>query len=383
MKRKVRFFIGYILLFFSFMLSFIRMKKTNLSLENVKTRLNKLNPNGKILCHNKNEFIESFDKVDVCIVIPFYNTREDLLNKCILSLIRQKTKYTYKVVCVDDGSPGNTLNLLLKLEKKYPDKLFVLSHKNGGVSSARNFGLKYCNCDYIGFLDHDDYVSETYLDDLMNAIKKTDCSIVKCNYGNVSNGKISVGSKLKNDIININDYNSFFKITGMVFAGLYKREIFSDIIFPTGMWYEDMITRFLIYRKVKNIVTIDAVDYFKCNHENNTSKSVWNSKSYKSIDQIYLTDYLFKDCKAKKTDDLLLEKIVLNELGSMLMVRTKSLPNDVRKLIFCYSKEIILKFKYSIRSFNFIERIILRSYLNNNVYAWKIASLCEYCVSYR
>ena len=70
---------------------------------------------------------------------------------------------------VDDGSTDDTYNQLLELQKNNPVLKIVVKHQeNGGVSVARNTGLKIATGKYISFFDCDDYISKNYLDILKN-----------------------------------------------------------------------------------------------------------------------------------------------------------------------------------------------------------------------
>ncbi|MBQ9165892.1 MAG: glycosyltransferase, partial [Oscillospiraceae bacterium] len=89
----------------------------------------------------------------VSVIIPVYNV-ENYLPKCLDSVLQQ-TLQEIEIVCVSDGSPDGSLEILMDYAKRYPN-LKVLTQENGGLSVARNNGLKYANGEYIHFLDSDD-----------------------------------------------------------------------------------------------------------------------------------------------------------------------------------------------------------------------------------
>lgn len=94
-------------------------------------------------------------KPKVSIIIPVYNV-EKYLAGCLESVINQTLK-EIEIVCVDDGSPDNSIDILLEYASKYSN-IKIIQQKNGGLSSARNTGIKCATGEYLHFLDSDDTV---------------------------------------------------------------------------------------------------------------------------------------------------------------------------------------------------------------------------------
>ena len=95
--------------------------------------------------------------VKISVIIPVYNV-EKYLKECLDSVINQTLK-DIEIICVNDGSTDNSLNILENYAKK-DNRIIVISQKNKGLSGARNTGLKYCSGEYVSFIDSDDYVSK-------------------------------------------------------------------------------------------------------------------------------------------------------------------------------------------------------------------------------
>ena len=104
----------------------------------------------------------------ISIIVPVYNS-EKFLNKCIESLINQTYK-KIELIFVNDGSTDNSLSIL----KQYSDRdnrIKVFCKKNGGVSSARNFGLSVINDNgYVMFVDSDDNIDKNYIKKFVSKI---------------------------------------------------------------------------------------------------------------------------------------------------------------------------------------------------------------------
>ena len=115
----------------------------------------------------------------ISIIIPCYNT-EKFLEDCVKSIDAQTYK-NFEAIFVDDGSTDGTLSLLKTLcngKENYK----VFSKENGGVSSARNFGIAHANGEFIQFLDADDMLAPNYLETMINSIGKNDICICKFNF---------------------------------------------------------------------------------------------------------------------------------------------------------------------------------------------------------
>ena len=105
----------------------------------------------------------------VSIIIPAYNAASTL-EKCYQSILAQ-TYSNFEVITVNDGSKDNTLEIMQKYSAQ--DKRFVSVDKpNGGVSSARNEGLKYATGTYLQFVDADDTLDSQMLEKMVNMIRK-------------------------------------------------------------------------------------------------------------------------------------------------------------------------------------------------------------------
>lgn len=120
----------------------------------------------------------------ISVVVPVYNA-ELYLGRCIESILDQ-TYQNFELILVDDGSTDNSPAISDEWEKK--DKKIRVFHKsNGGLSSARNYGIEHAEGEFIIFPDPDDYVEPDYLETLINIRRefKADFSICGHYYGDV------------------------------------------------------------------------------------------------------------------------------------------------------------------------------------------------------
>ena len=118
-------------------------------------------------------------KVEISIIVPVYRA-EKYLSRCVGSILEQ-TFTDFELILVDDGSPDKSGKLCDKYAKK-DSRIKVIHKENGGVSSARNAGLDIAQGKYITFIDSDDWVSEKYLQLLIEPMIKEDVQLVVGSY---------------------------------------------------------------------------------------------------------------------------------------------------------------------------------------------------------
>lgn len=134
----------------------------------------------------------------ISVIVPVYQA-EACINQCIKSILAQSYA-NFELILVDDGSTDNS-GLICEEFSRQDDRVRVIHKKNGGVSSARNAGLKIAQGTYITFVDSDDYVAPDYLQVLANH----DCDMAIC--GSVTyyeNGSMWSAVPNGNGAININ-----------------------------------------------------------------------------------------------------------------------------------------------------------------------------------
>ena len=101
------------------------------------------------------------ENIKLSIIIPIFNM-EQYLPCCFESIVKQGWNEQYvEIICVDDGSTDNSLSICRKYEEEY-QYIKVFSKVNGGVSTARNFGLGKATGDYIYWIDPDDYIDDKF-----------------------------------------------------------------------------------------------------------------------------------------------------------------------------------------------------------------------------
>ena len=193
----------------------------------------------------------------ISVIVPVYNV-EEFVKKCLDSLVRQSYK-NLEIIVIDDGSTDNSGRICDEFAKKEKN-IKVFHKKNGGLSDARNFGIKKAGGEIIAFVDSDDFVDEEYIGVMYGKMVQKDVDVVVCGYNFVKPKKDVLSGKnaaikllTKHENIDIVAWNK-----------LYRKSLFADneIWFPKGKKHEDTLTTYKVLSKARKVVYLDEALYF-------------------------------------------------------------------------------------------------------------------------
>ena len=172
----------------------------------------------------------------VSVIVPIYNV-EKYLEKCINSLLSQ-TLEDIQIILVNDGSKDNSGNIAKEYEKNNKDRVIYVEKENGGLSDARNYGLKYATGDFIAFLDSDDYIEKNAYEEMYNKAIEENADYVECDFIWEFPNKIRVDKQYPYK--NKKEMLSFVRV--VAWNKLIKRQLIIDnnLEFPKGLRYEDV-----------------------------------------------------------------------------------------------------------------------------------------------
>lgn len=202
---------------------------------------------------------------DITVIVPIYNV-EDYLEKCLNSLSKQNYP-SFCVLLINDGSTDRSGDIACAFAEK-DERFYYYEKSNGGLSDARNFGLSMVTTKYVAFVDSDDYVSDEFLAQFMEAFDKFKTDIVICNIQLVAeDGQLlsardhhfqGIHSGLSIAIENI----SCGSILSMVQNKAFKTSLFTNIEFPFGLFYEDRATTYKLLLKSAAISFVQGRNYY-------------------------------------------------------------------------------------------------------------------------
>ena len=189
----------------------------------------------------------------VSVIVPIYNVRK-YIEKCLDSLVNQT--FDIEIILVNDGSKENEEELIKPYLEKYKNIKYI-KKENGGLSSARNEGIKHATSEYIAFLDSDDYVEWDMYLKMYEKAKSSNFDMVLCDIKYVYPDKIQkVSSGINEDTTDIK--RAMLTIHPAAWNKLFKRELFeNNIYFKEGIWFEDVEFLYRILPFVKSIGVVD------------------------------------------------------------------------------------------------------------------------------
>ena len=172
----------------------------------------------------------------VSVIVPIYNV-EKYLEKCINSLLEQ-TLEEIQIILVNDGSKDSSGEIAKKYQANNPNKIIYVEKENGGLSDARNYGLKYATGDFIAFLDSDDYIEKNAYEEMYNKAIEENADYVECDFIWEFPNKIRVDKQYPYK--NKKEMLSFVRV--VAWNKLIKRQLITDnnLEFPKGLRYEDI-----------------------------------------------------------------------------------------------------------------------------------------------
>lgn len=209
--------------------------------------------------------------IKVSVIVPVYNM-EKYLGVCLSSLANQ-TFNDYEVIVINDGSTDSSCEIMDYYKKEYPKIFKIFSHKNQGISKTRNIGIEKAKGEYITFIDSDDYVEKTFLEDMYNKIISTDSDICVCDYYTVNEKDDVKEVKLEEFSISSvkNNPQLLFIINSSPWNKLYKKSLFNYLRFET-IKYEDLLLIPKLVLNANKIVKINkCLNYYRIRGNSETT----------------------------------------------------------------------------------------------------------------
>ena len=259
----------------------------------------------------------------ISVIVPVYNT-EKYIEKCLDSLTYQTLK-DIEIIVINDGSTDRSKEIIDDYAKKYKNiKAYHL--QNGGVSKARNFGLKKAKGEYITFLDSDDYIDDNLYEKMYDKAKENDADVCECDY------IWEFLKKKRYDYLNKN-IHPLLSMRAVVWNRLYKRELLinNKISFHEGVHFEDVEFCYEVFPYIKNFAYVKDVYVHYVQRDNSiTSDRTDKLKDiYKVLDgtiQYYKKHHFYDEYKNE------LEYIYMRYIfGSSFLRMVKIKDHKIRK----------------------------------------------------
>lgn len=228
--------------------------------------------------------------IKVSVVVPVFNA-ERYLEKCIKSL-QQQTLKEIEIICVNDGSSDNSLDILNRLAEQ-DSRIVIIDKENEGQSVARNVGISRAQGEFLGFVDSDDWVDKDFYEKLYGAAIQTNSEIASAGYKRWGKIKSSIRKSFKKQDIctDINDKlkKDCLPRDNFVWNKIYKRDKW-NFNFAQGRCYEDTAIMIQILYHYQQMVTVPNTyyNYRKNSTSTSTKKSLKHHEDYNwALEQMY------------------------------------------------------------------------------------------------
>lgn len=224
----------------------------------------------------------------ISIIVPVYRVAK-YLGRCIES-IQTQTYSDWELILVDDSSssssfPADESGMICDAYAAQDSRIRVIHHaKNQGVSVSRNDALQVMSGDYVVFIDGDDYVAPTMLEECLQELLDKQVDVVIFNVAIVEGGEIRPYPMNTSCMINRDTtYRALIedKIPCYLCNKFFKRYLWEHIRLPANTFYEDLLIMPTVFQQVKTVSYLPKVlYYYNCNNENSITSNLSAKSKY-------------------------------------------------------------------------------------------------------
>lgn len=308
----------------------------------------------------------------ISVIVPVYNT-EKYLHQCLDTIINQTLKET-EIICVDDGSTDNSLQILKEYQKN-DARIIILKQNNGGGAKARNNGIEISTGEYLAFLDSDDFFDLKFLEKMYNQALSDDADVVGCEADtyDIRDNKLSPYFRISGEYIPNKIPFSYLDLPKYIFVTLqtipwnklYRREmvLHYKLRFQEVHHYNDNYFSLMAVVFAKKITLVkEPLVYYRIGMRTNTQSRIYEHpldfvlvisairdtlieyNLYKTLEQGFLNYVLrfilFQDKKLRESTS---HEFVYNYIQTVLFEEYGINNHDIN---YYYNKLDYLKYEY-------------------------------------
>lgn len=242
------------------------------------------------------------------------------MHKCIDSILAQTFK-DFELLLIDDGSTDRSAMICDEYQLK--DSRVKVYHKgNGGLSDARNYGLKRANGIYVIFFDPDDWVDSTCLEELYEKAQESDADVVMCDIFYNDKYRQRYGSQKPSDLRNESILKDLITgtVSGFTMTKLIKKECYVkyEVEYPVGIYgCEDQYAMCKLFKNPIKVAYLEKAFYHYMYYGNSTLSRYYNEKTYQMDLKIrdmfttLLTDTNLKDEAYRRKTNVIVTRAFL------------------------------------------------------------------------
>lgn len=260
---------------------------------------------------------DNISELPVSVIVPVYNTQEYII-EC-LEFIKNQIYPNIEVIIVNDGSTDNSPKIIRDfIQDNNLNYFHLLDRENGGLSSARNFGLKHAKGEWIVFVDSDDWLEPNYVESMMRADDKYKADFYLAGFRayDINTKQFEVWSNYNVDYGTIPEDLKLLNSVDYIWARVYKKSIIDEhaLFFDERIRFcEDNAFNFDYISIIKSFASVDDIGYnYRRGHSGAMSRQLVTPQMRKHV-----TEHMYGFCDKLTYDSVI---SALNENKSMLRV---------------------------------------------------------------
>ena len=201
----------------------------------------------------------------ITVIVAVYNI-EAYLERCVRSILNQ-TYQKLQIILVDDGATDSS-GKMCDVFASEDARVEVVHKKNGGLSDARNAGIKLARGTYVAFVDGDDWIDDTMYEEMLGSILEQEADIAICRYRQVypeqtidESTKQAIVFEGREALECLIAEQDAYQLQNAAWNKLYRKDLLQGQEFPKGRWYEDIVYTTILLSKIKRCVYLDRAFY--------------------------------------------------------------------------------------------------------------------------
>lgn len=245
-----------------------------------------------------NKLEETLDEPLLSVIVPVYGV-EQYIKECLES-IQKQTYHNIEIIVINDGTKDNSAIIAKKLANQ-DGRIRVYDFENGGLSVARNRGLKIAKGKYIAFIDSDDKIAPNMYKEMVTYLEKYNTDFVKCGFVEFYEDSIKSFTYDKSEILKKKLFDKYFDgiLWTVVWNAVYKADLAKKVLFPENITHEDNYSSGMYLYLAKTVGIINKEYYwYRCNLQGISKGNI-----KKPIDKILAIDKLINNLKNYKDID--------------------------------------------------------------------------------
>lgn len=306
------------------------------------------------------------NKGKISIIVPIYKV-ENELDRCVKSIMQQ-TYQNIEIILVDDGSPDKCPKMCDDYAKQ-DDRIIVIHKKNGGLSDARNAGLRAANGEYIMYVDSDDYIELDACQRLISYfVEEVDVVVGVCKkingskisfqeHTNLEEGKIYDAKEYVICSIKKNEWYA------PAWLNMYRKVFLIDnnLYYKVGYCYEDIEMLPRLFLSNPKVVYMNYPFYNYIVRENSIMTSETTVEKINMSIDIYSEWYkLIESVRDEKYRKILYGVLVKYYMASARKIKIKGWKSEGVNFRFAWKYALSCREKIKVLIYNFFPKIYIK-----------------------